>query len=282
MSLFEFFPHKEFPEFYEECRLTGVLRYLPAKHREYGDSYFMEEYKSQYKKSYYEDEPNLRNMAKHRLSNLKKLAEGQREVGNSTSTPNSNSSLKKSLLEIGSAAGFFLDEARTSGYQTKGLELSPKEVDYARSTLGLDVDKTSVLSVGVGEWKDQFDLVSAFFVIEHIDDIEGIWKRLASWTRPGGYLYLAVPSSFGPSFQTNPKEWFSTHPSDHFFDYSVHSLKKLLSILGFGLNYVRPMSYHSYRDLGLLGKLPEWLYRLYANQFAYGDTIELIARKLKH
>ncbi|TGL10868.1 class I SAM-dependent methyltransferase [Leptospira meyeri] len=282
MSLFQFFPHKNFPDYYEECQLTGVLRYLPAKQREYGDSYFMEEYKSQYKKSYYEDEPNLRAMAKRRLSNLEKLAEGQRKVENSTSTSNLNSSSKKSLLEIGSAAGFFLDEARIVGYQTKGLELSPKEVEYAKSSLGLDVDQTSVLSVGEGDWKDEFDLVAAFFVIEHIEDIEGIWKRMKAWTRPGGYLYLAVPSSFGPSFQTNPKEWFVTHPSDHFFDYSVHSLKKLLSILGFEVNYVRPMSYHSYRDLSPLGKLPEWLYRLYANQFAYGDTIELIARKRKH
>ncbi|MCW7493050.1 class I SAM-dependent methyltransferase [Leptospira sp. 2 VSF19] len=267
MSLFQFLPHKKFPEFYEECRLTGVLRYLPAKQREYGDSYFMEEYKSQYKKSYYEDEPNLRLMAKRRLQHLETVGAKPKE---------------SSLLEIGSAAGFFLDEARTCGYQTKGLELSPKEVEFAKSSLGLDVDQTSVLSVAEGDWKDSFDLIAAFFVIEHIEDIEGIWKRMKAWTRPGGYLYLAVPSSFGPSFRTNPKEWFSTHPSDHFFDYSVHSLKKLLSILGFEVNYVRPMSYHSYRDLGLRGKLPEWLYRLYANQFAYGDTIELIARKRKH
>ncbi|PJZ45616.1 class I SAM-dependent methyltransferase [Leptospira brenneri] len=267
MSLFQFFPHKEFPEFYEECQLTGVLRYLPAKHREYGDSYFMEEYKSQYKKSYYEDEPNLRAMAKRRLSVLERVgAKG----GNS------------SLLEIGSAAGFFLDEARKAGHSTKGLELSPKEVEYSKTRLGLDVERASVLSIAKEDWKESFDVVSAFFVIEHIEDIDGIWERIQSWTKPGGFLYLAVPSSFGPSFQTSPKDWFSTHPSDHFFDYSVHSLKKLLSILGFEVNYVRPMSYHSYRDLGPRGKLPEWLYRLYANQFAYGDTIELTARKLKH
>lgn len=267
MSLFEFIPHKKFPEYYGECQHTGVLRYLPAKHREYGDSYFMEEYKSQYKKSYYEDEPNLRGMAKRRLHNLESV--GVSPIG-------------KSLLEIGSAAGFFLDEARRAGYETRGLELSPKEVEYSKSTLGLAVDQTSVLSVESHLWKHSFDVIAAFFVIEHIEDIEGLWKRLGDWIRPGGHLYLAVPSSFGPSFQTNPKEWFLTHPSDHFFDYSVHSLKKLLSILGFEVNYVRPMSYHSYRDLGPRGKLPEWLYRLYANQFAYGDTIELIARKLKH
>lgn len=92
MSLFQFLPHKKFSDFYEECRLTGVLRYLPAKVREYGDSYFMEEYSNQYKKSYYEDEPNLRSMAKRRLSVLEKV--GAKPEGSS-------------LLEIGSAAGIF-------------------------------------------------------------------------------------------------------------------------------------------------------------------------------
>ncbi|TGM44643.1 class I SAM-dependent methyltransferase [Leptospira biflexa] len=274
MSLFDFKPHRKFPEYYEICQHTDVLRYLPAKQREYGDSYFMEEYMSQYKKSYYDDETNLRDMAKRRLSrlaNFQKVGEG----GDKDPT-------QKKLLEIGSAAGFFLDEARMAGYKTSGLELSPKEVEYAKSTLGLDVEKRSVLSVREEEWQHSFDTIAAFFVIEHIEDIEGIWRRLERWLVPGGCLYLAVPSSFGPSFQTNPKEWFSTHPSDHFFDYSVHSLKKLLSILGFDVNYVRPMSYHSYRDLSPRGKFPEWLYRMYANQFAYGDTIELIARKRKH
>lgn len=280
MSLFDFIPHRKFPEYYEICRRTGVLRFLPAKQREYGDSYFMEEYMAQYKKSYYEDESNLRAMAKRRLANLAKLVPltPQENVDPCVRKPFPN----QTLLEIGSAAGFFLDEARIAGFQTKGLELSPKEVEYSRNTLGLEVERRSVLSVEESEWKESFSVISAFFVIEHIQDIDGIWKRLQTWIRPGGFLYLAVPSSFGPSFETNPKEWFMTHPSDHFFDYSVHSLKKLLSILGFDVNYVRPMSYHSYRDLGLRGKLPEWLYRLYANHFAYGDTIELIARKRTH
>ncbi|TGM03861.1 class I SAM-dependent methyltransferase [Leptospira jelokensis] len=277
MSLFEFIPHPKFPEFYEICRHTGVLRYLPAKQREYGDSYFMEEYMSQYKKSYYEDETNLRTMAKRRLANLTKLVPFREGHPTMKETFQNHS-----LLEIGSAAGFFLDEARIAGFKTKGLELSPKEVEYAKTKLGLDVERSSVLSVSEGDWKDSFSVIAAFFVIEHLADIDGIWKRLNHWLQPGGFLYLAVPSSFGPSFQTNPNEWFRTHPTDHFFDYSVHSLKKLLSILGFDVNYVRPMSYHSYRDLGLRGKLPEWLYRLYANQFAYGDTIELIARKRKY
>ncbi|MCZ8343299.1 MAG: class I SAM-dependent methyltransferase [Leptospira sp.] len=264
MSLFNFVPHTLYPKEYDICQNTSVLRYKLAKHRMYGDSYFMEEYKSQYKKTYYEDEVNLRNMAIRRLRVIQKIL---------------STSKSKKLLEIGSAAGFFLDEAKKLGFQTKGLELSKREVDYSAIQLGLDVEQKSVLDIPVGLWNSEFDLLSAFFVVEHIAEIDAIWTRLSSWIKPGGILFLALPSSFGPSFTTNPTEWFRTHPEDHFFDYDVRSLKKLLSILGFELKYVRPMSYHPHRDKSFLGRLPGWLYRIYSKIACYGDTIEVAAQK---
>jgi len=264
LSLFNFVPHTLYPKEYDICQNTSVLRYKLAKHRMYGDSYFMEEYKSQYKKTYYEDEVNLRSMAIRRLRVIQKIL---------------STSKSKKLLEIGSAAGFFLDEAKKLGFQTKGLELSKREVDYSAIQLGLDVEQKSVLDIPVGLWNSEFDLLSAFFVVEHIAEIDAIWTRLSSWIKPGGILFLALPSSFGPSFTTNPTEWFRTHPEDHFFDYDVRSLKKLLSILGFELKYVRPMSYHPHRDKSFLGRLPGWLYRIYSKIACYGDTIEVAAQK---
>ncbi|GBF49634.1 2-polyprenyl-3-methyl-5-hydroxy-6-metoxy-1,4-benzoquinol methylase [Leptospira ryugenii] len=251
--------------YYEICKITGVLRYLPAKSREYGDTYFMEEYQNQYHKTYYDDEPNLRSLAKRRLAVLKSL-EPEGFTG-------------KTLLEVGSAAGFFLDEARFAGYRVEGLELSSQEVAYSIDKLGLDVKKKSVLDIGVKEWANRFDAIACFFVIEHISDIEGIWERMEAWLKPGAYLFLAVPSFFGPSFQTNPSFWLQTHPEDHFYDYDVNSLKKLLSILGFRMKYARPMSYHQKRDLGLLGKLPTWAFKRFSNLMCYGDTIEVVFQK---
>ncbi|MDF3819200.1 class I SAM-dependent methyltransferase [Leptospira sp. 96542] len=264
MIQFQFKPHKVYPEFYDKCSRTGVLRYKKAELREYGETYFMEEYESQYKKTYYEDEAPLRQMAKRRLGEICKLG---------IHPQNSK------LLEIGSAAGFFLDEAKQMGFVTQGFELSEREVEYSRTKFGLNVEKKSVLDIPVSEYQNSFQVISAYFVVEHIQDIVGIWERLCKWLTPGGVLSLAVPSSFGPSFQTNPDHWFETHPSDHFFDYDIHSLKKLLSMLGFGLKYGRPMSYHPKRDLGLRGNFPKWLYQSYANSFCYGDTIEVAAKK---
>lgn len=265
MSLFAFETHSIYPKEYEICKHTGILKYKSAKNRIYGDSYFMEEYQKQYKKTYYEDEPNLRMMAKRRLDVIRKIF-----------VSNLNG---KSLLEIGSAAGFFLDEAKKLGFQTTGYELSVREVEYSRGMLELDVKSESILEVPISTYKSALDVLCAFFVIEHISEIDELWQRIDAWVRPGGVVFLALPSFFGPTFQTNPNLWFETHPEDHFYDYDLTSLKKLLSILGFGLRYARPMSYHPKRDFSLRGRLPSWAYKLYSNQTCYGDTMEVAFQK---
>ncbi len=267
MRLFDFIPHPTLSDFYDICNKTGVLRYKLAEQRSYGDSYFMEEYQNQYQKTYYEDESNLRMMAIRRLKVLRDIFQNQTKG--------------KKLLEIGSAAGFFLDEAAISGFETIGYELSKREVEYSVTKLKLEVVSDSILNVPIDAYAKQFDVICAFFVIEHMQEIDAIWERISLWTRPGGVLFFAVPSFFGPTFQTNPKHWLDTHPKDHFYDYDLRSTKKLLSKLGFDLRYARPMSYHPKRDLGLRGRLPNWAYKLYSNLTCYADTIEVAFQKTK-
>lgn len=84
-------PHPQYPEQYQICQRTGVCFYKSAKTREYKDSYFLEEYKNQYQKTYYEDEISLRALAQKRLGILSRF----HDCRNST------------LFELGSAAGFF-------------------------------------------------------------------------------------------------------------------------------------------------------------------------------
>ncbi|EMY79542.1 methyltransferase domain protein [Leptospira weilii serovar Ranarum str. ICFT] len=259
----ELIPHPQYPEQYRICKRTGVCFYKPAKTREYKDSYFLEEYKNQYQKTYYEDETSLRALAKKRLGILGKLH----------ALPNS------SLFELGSAAGFFLDEARKIGYQTTGLEISPAEVEFSRKTLGLDVHCDSFLEENV--LKDRsFDVVAAFFVIEHFPDADFVFEKLTDLVKPGGFLFLGLPSLYGPTFQTDPREWFLTHPSDHFWDYSPGSLKKMLKGYGFTTVYKKPMSYHPSRDRGWRGKiLSHRLFARLSDLTCYGDTFHLIAQK---
>ena len=261
MTIFTTIPHNKFPEHYDICQNTGACFYKKAEIREYSSSYFMEEFQAQYKKTYYEDEPNLRNLAKSRLSILQKFQE-----------PN-----QKKLLEIGCAAGFFLSEASKLGYIVEGIEISEGEAEYARKSLGLNVKKSSFFDYDTPE---KFDVVCAFFVLEHFFEQEKAILKIFSLLKEGGFLFLALPSLYGPTFQTNPDEWFKTHPTDHFVDYSPSSLKKLFSGLNARIVYNAPMSYHPGRDLGWRGKFPiKILYKVIANISCYGDTIQVLAKK---
>jgi SAM-dependent methyltransferase len=259
--LFEFVDHPVYPE-YQICKKTGTCKYLPAKARIYSDSYFCDEYKNQYKKTYYEDEPFLRELARRRLFILQKYL--------ASSNP--------SLLEIGSASGFFLDEAKKAGFSVTGVEVSKTESDYSKN-LGLDTFHGSFIDFQTDK---KYTVICAFFVIEHFQNQQELFEKFLSLLEPEGFLFLALPSLFGPSFQTNPTDWFATHPEDHFIDYSPTALKRLSKRIGLRLVYKEPMSYHVHRDRGLRGLFPlKLFYRTLAKLTCYGDTMQVLLQKEK-
>jgi 2-polyprenyl-3-methyl-5-hydroxy-6-metoxy-1,4-benzoquinol methylase len=95
------------------------------------------------------------------------------------------------LLEIGCAAGFFLDEARARGFDVVGLELNRKLVDEARRERGLDVKNVSVLDA---EFPPRtFDVVVANRVLEHIPCLNEALGSIARWLKPGGVLLVSGP-----------------------------------------------------------------------------------------
>lgn len=185
---------------------------------------------------------------------------------------------QKSLLEIGSATGFFLDEARQAGFSVAGIEISDEGVKYAKDLLDLSIWKGNFLDYPVGP-DTQVDVIASFFTIEHISDIEAVWNKIDSLLKPGGGLLLALPSFNGPSFQTDPKNWFLTHPEDHFYDYDPASLKNVLKQMGYEVKLNKPLSYHPSRDKGWKGKLPKLGYKWISDRICYGDTFQIVAIK---
>ena len=260
MSLFKITAHPKFPEYYTYCEKTGTCFYIPAKSRSYSNSYFMDEYKAQYKNTSYEDETALRQLAKRRLAILERF-----------------NTKKTNLLEIGSAAGFFLDEAKKIGYKVKGIEISQSEVAYSRDKLGLDAESISFLDYTTDE---KFDCIAAFFVLEHFSDQEKVLTKIFSLLNEGGFVFLALPSLYGPTFSTNTDEWFKTHPEDHFADYSPLSIKKVFKYFEAKVLFCEPMSFHVSRDRGIRGRFPfKLFYNSLAKLTSYGDTIQILAKR---
>jgi SAM-dependent methyltransferase len=94
------------------------------------------------------------------------------------------------LLDVGCAAGFFLDEARHRGWTVHGCELSGYARAHATDALGLDVAPMGFLDPSFAPAPQSFDVITLFNVLEHIPNPTAVAEKLFMLLRPGGHLFL--------------------------------------------------------------------------------------------
>lgn len=95
------------------------------------------------------------------------------------------------LLDVGAGFGFFLSEMRGRGWEVVGVEISRKAMDYAKDVLGLTLHLGPLEKAGFLE--SDFDVVSGFYVIEHLPDPMAFLKECYRILKPGGLLLLRYP-----------------------------------------------------------------------------------------
>ncbi|MDQ2724090.1 MAG: class I SAM-dependent methyltransferase [Actinomycetota bacterium] len=111
----------------------------------------------------------------------------------------------RSVLDVGCGTGEMVDMLRQFGTVT-ALDGAPEAVAYCRRRFG---DQVDVRMGGVPEsvaGMSGFDLVSAFDVIEHLDDDRGALRTLRDALVPGGTLAVTVPAFmclWGPHDELN-------------------------------------------------------------------------------
>lgn len=99
----------------------------------------------------------------------------------------------QSLLEVGCGTGFVLGALRETfpGMRLVGLELHAEGLEVARQRLpDVELRQQDVLHLDSDE---EFDVVGAFDVLEHIEDDSTAVRRIARATRRGGVVVLLVP-----------------------------------------------------------------------------------------
>ncbi len=95
------------------------------------------------------------------------------------------------LLDVGTGFGFFLDEMKKRGWETTGVEISQKAIDYARDVLGLTILRGPLEKADFPD--NDFDAVTAFYVIEHLSHPMAFLRECHRILRPGGLLLLRYP-----------------------------------------------------------------------------------------
>jgi 2-polyprenyl-3-methyl-5-hydroxy-6-metoxy-1,4-benzoquinol methylase len=96
------------------------------------------------------------------------------------------------MLDVGCAAGLFLDVARSRGWDTEGVEISEHAARIARQRRGLEVLVGDIMQADLPE--HGFDAVTLLDVLEHILEPGLLLDRVRTLMRPGGALMLVLPN----------------------------------------------------------------------------------------
>ena len=148
---------------------------------------------------------------------------------------------KGSILDIGCGYGHFIKMMGNAGWAAVGIEPSSRTSGYAKDK-GLTVIKTTIDDA---EFPDEsFDVITAFYVLEHLFDPLSAVKKIFMLLKPRGLTVLRVP-------HTTPLVKFLTifkiknnlyDLPFHLYDFSPKTIRLLLEKAGFSSIRVIPGS----------------------------------------
>lgn len=150
------------------------------------------------------------------------------------------------LLDIGCAFGIFLDEARKSGWNVSGIDISKNAVEYARKKYGLDVFMGTLTDAKIEG--SSMDVVTAWDVIEHLIDPAKFLEEVGRILKKGGILAIRTPNAECLFLKVN--KFVNAILGDRFakvgnkfehhkYLFSVSSLKSILNKNGFEIMDMR-------------------------------------------
>lgn len=153
---------------------------------------------------------------------------------------------KGKLIDVGCGMGFFMDLARSTGWEVKGVEISDFAANYAQERLKIDVVKSHLKDAHLEA--EYFDAATMWNVLDQIYDPKENLVELNRILKKGGYIFMRMPNLyfhlkvfklyhfFKVIFKNieNPLSVF------HLYSFDKNSIKNLLESTGFCNVIVRP------------------------------------------
>ena len=130
------------------------------------------------------------------------------------------------LLDIGFGRGYVLQLAKSYGFESYGIESSPRQIEELRPLLGnrLHLVQSSDTEL---PWEG-FDAVVLSHVLEHLERPQELLGKIFRAMTPDGVLYVAVPDCDSVQFQLFGKRWDVISPLAHFQYFREDTLTRLL------------------------------------------------------
>ena len=256
------------------CKNCGMfyIASLFAEKKEYGQSYFFDEYKAQYGKTYLEDFDSIKKQGLRRMGYIRSLV--------TAAIPN--------VLDIGCAYGAFLSAASEFDFRPFGIDICESAVAYVRERLGFPALYSAFpdFTPGFGSEfsipaRDGFDAVTMWYVIEHFADLHSVLLKVSELVKKGGVFAFSTPCASGISARFSKKSFFKNSPSDHFTLWRIRNCRSVLKKYGFKVRKIVSTGHHPERFPYIKLKQNNRLASALSRLFRLGDTFEVYCTKIR-
>ena len=136
------------------------------------------------------------------------------------------------ILELGFGRGLMARQFLDAGHEVHGIEAGMLDVD-----IDPVVRERATLHFGRAEHidlpRDHFDLVYGIHVIEHLDDPQRVFDKLAAALAPGGRFYFVTPNAESMGLEIFRDAWWNLEDPTHLNFFSGRSLTRMLEKAGF-------------------------------------------------
>lgn len=264
---------------FRRCHSCGMLYMawtFDADDTKYNSSYFFEDYKKQYGKTYLDDFKQIKSQCVRRTS----LVDLIYRRGHKLITP--------TVLDVGCAFGPYLDAANDAGWQVFGTDASNDAVSYVQNTLHYPAScaKFPAFDPAAEFGVKKFDAVTMWYVIEHFQNLDSVLRAVSKILKTGGVFAFSTPSASGVSGRFNTQGFFQNSPADHYTLWEPSRAASILKRYGFKVVKIVSTGHHPERFPTLSGKKNhaslKWaLYSAASRFFGLGDTFEVYCKKEK-
>ncbi len=158
-----------------------------------------------------QNEKRIRDQAKHILKNLRKM-----------------NPAGKTLLDIGSGLGFFLDEAQKTGLDATGIEPSKKFTTLSQKLYHNKVFNTNIESYINKHMNIKYDFVTLINVIEHFTDPTKSIANASKLLNKKGLFYIETPNHHSWLHKFEKEKYTFLTPPDHVYIFSLISFSFLI------------------------------------------------------
>ena len=259
---------------YRRCQHCGMvyMSFTTYEDKVYHKSYFFEDYKKQYGKTYEEDFESIKAQGLRRVSIIKALTTGS----------------SRNLLDIGCAYGPFLSAASDSNFTPFGTDISEEAILYVQSKLKIPAVCSPFPQIDTAEefGISQFDAVTMWYVIEHFKDLGSVLRKVSSLVKKGGVFAFSTPSGEGVSAVSDIDYFYQISPTDHYTIWEPSHAAAILREFGFKVEKIVSTGHHperfpSIKKSGAKKGSVQWnLIDKYSRIKKLGDTVEIYCRKI--